>query len=533
MDTNGRSDDQVSPEPAPAREDSRLARRVWGRYGGSPGVIPLSASRELAARASRVSMGRLPLLAHVQQRWGGAHADASHGPLALAPSRPIAHGAGPFTLDLNAEMGEPRSVGRVPRSARDSDHVSGRVTGATPPEGELGPAIRRVRRRGAPAGDTHEETAGPKPPDVPDGAGPADGVVQRATAGRGAGEDAGVRGPVRRDARAPGDDMASVPDASRDGGISDVGTTAATPADVRVPSAHQRPRSRERPSSKPVAKPDTVQTAALTAHASREARAPSDVLPKEPSATGEREATRAPTAGTPAEVRVPSAYERPRSKERPSSEQPLMPETGQLVTIQTAPLTTPASKGARAPDRVRTPPGDADASVPTHVRDVGASAGARPADAAPVLPGSTGRPALRGQTAQGRRLGSGMTLGAYAAVGLRAPGGAQPDMPLPLQARQHAATTTPAATSVIQRRPIGGPAGDMPLVRPLAAHTPTVVQTSTVPTPSCPAIPSSTSVPASTSDTDNGTDVDAVADKVLRKLMRRLAIERERRGWRR
>ena len=52
--------------------DPGLAQRLWGRYGGSPGVIPMATTLGLSRRITRPSMGRLPLLTEVQRRWAPA-----------------------------------------------------------------------------------------------------------------------------------------------------------------------------------------------------------------------------------------------------------------------------------------------------------------------------------------------------------------------------------------------------------------------------------------------------------------------------
>jgi Domain of unknown function (DUF4157) len=48
--------------------DSKLAQSIWRRYGTSPGVISTAALLTLTRRAS-LSIGRLPLLTDVSQRW--------------------------------------------------------------------------------------------------------------------------------------------------------------------------------------------------------------------------------------------------------------------------------------------------------------------------------------------------------------------------------------------------------------------------------------------------------------------------------
>ena len=72
-------------EPEPAGDTAELAERIWGRYGGSPGVIPAPAT--LARRVSRLSTGRLPLLAAVQRRWAQALSTFPPGPLGLPYAR--------------------------------------------------------------------------------------------------------------------------------------------------------------------------------------------------------------------------------------------------------------------------------------------------------------------------------------------------------------------------------------------------------------------------------------------------------------
>jgi hypothetical protein len=58
--------------PSAADGDSNLGGQIRQRYGSSPGVIPMGATLGLAARFTRLSTDRLPLLAQIQRRWAPA-----------------------------------------------------------------------------------------------------------------------------------------------------------------------------------------------------------------------------------------------------------------------------------------------------------------------------------------------------------------------------------------------------------------------------------------------------------------------------
>jgi hypothetical protein len=58
---------------------TRLAQRIWRRYGSAPGVIPGAATLGLARRINRLGRQRLPLLDVMQRRWALAAGAFPHG----------------------------------------------------------------------------------------------------------------------------------------------------------------------------------------------------------------------------------------------------------------------------------------------------------------------------------------------------------------------------------------------------------------------------------------------------------------------
>lgn len=132
-----------------------LAQRIWGRYGGAPGAIPLAATRGLARRITRLSRGRLPLLANLQRRWAPAESPGLPDPLRLAYAQlPVLAGVeGVFRPQ--PVRPRPATRGRVaaPEAPAGDALVPGEETGAPDPtvriapagagEAGLGPAIQR------------------------------------------------------------------------------------------------------------------------------------------------------------------------------------------------------------------------------------------------------------------------------------------------------------------------------------------------------------------------------------------------------
>jgi hypothetical protein len=75
--------------------DSRqeLARRIWGRYGGSPGVIPIGVTPAAARHASHFGTSQLLLLADVYRRWAPGNASPPGGwPILVYDRTPIMAG---------------------------------------------------------------------------------------------------------------------------------------------------------------------------------------------------------------------------------------------------------------------------------------------------------------------------------------------------------------------------------------------------------------------------------------------------------
>src|ERR1700722_3579093 len=85
---------------------SDLGNEIWGRYGNSPGVVPLEFGSGLASRASE---DRLPLLRDLRGRWTADAVDAApvHWP------RAVVSGGG------TGSEGETRLSSRVQRVLRD------------------------------------------------------------------------------------------------------------------------------------------------------------------------------------------------------------------------------------------------------------------------------------------------------------------------------------------------------------------------------------------------------------------------------
>lgn len=141
---------------------AELAERIWDRYGGSPGLIPTAATLGLARRASRLSTGRLALLADVQRRWAPANIFFPQGPSALPYARPPAF-AGPVSPSAYVAQSTPETP---PRSFGPTDPIpsatgltSSRRTGSA----RSGSAGQAIQRRGTapepvrPAGHTIAE----------------------------------------------------------------------------------------------------------------------------------------------------------------------------------------------------------------------------------------------------------------------------------------------------------------------------------------------------------------------------------------
>jgi len=58
--------------------DSQVGQRIWGRYGTSPGVIPLDSVLQRAGYKTQFGISRLPLLVDIQRRWAFANAPFQH-----------------------------------------------------------------------------------------------------------------------------------------------------------------------------------------------------------------------------------------------------------------------------------------------------------------------------------------------------------------------------------------------------------------------------------------------------------------------
>lgn len=210
MDRNSPPHDSTPSGPGSGVEesaagDSELARRIWSRYGSSPGVIPTAVTLGLATRLSRWSSGRLPLVAEVYRRW--TPADASFTADWPAPTDawpPVFAGARPPSVEAVVRAPEipPHQAGLSSPMPRASQASSERAAAARPEKAiqpKPPPGAQASRRRVGPPISVsaserqpiaHKvqrmtEARTPAPPGAPAGslgAGLVGGTIQRATA---------------------------------------------------------------------------------------------------------------------------------------------------------------------------------------------------------------------------------------------------------------------------------------------------------------------------------------------------------------
>jgi hypothetical protein len=152
-----------SHEPADAattpNNGSTLAQHLWARYGSAPGVIPLHTTVRLAPGMVRLSRDRLPLLDDLQQRWSFSEWPNTptsafwHAPLSTGPSVPVGPAVAghetPWPPPTAATPVRPRPTARSPQMTPDPEPTAARPqpamiqrTPATPPVGlsAAGPA---------------------------------------------------------------------------------------------------------------------------------------------------------------------------------------------------------------------------------------------------------------------------------------------------------------------------------------------------------------------------------------------------------
>ena len=139
MDRNDKSYDRVSSTLiSGGQEDpagnAKLAQGIWDRYGHSPGVIPTGVTLGLVRRVTRLSTGRLPLLADIQRRW-----------LAAGASFPLGLPALPYTWPTGF-AGTMSPLTKVVQSA--SETASGNFGRANPiaPSRDLARDLDRSQR---------------------------------------------------------------------------------------------------------------------------------------------------------------------------------------------------------------------------------------------------------------------------------------------------------------------------------------------------------------------------------------------------
>jgi hypothetical protein len=422
-----RGADHQIRDSEPTKGGAELAQRIWGRYGGSPGVIPMVVTQRLARRATRLADGRLPLLAHVQRRWSPADVSAQRAWLAPHPTWPL---ASVDALSSSADAApriasappakEPATTGRPP-----IEHIRPGTVGPPGPRSATPTATDAVDLKPA---IPRRHLAGPAGPVVRRKVGPPEPVMAHLPMGI-----RGLRPPIAEEkaaAKAPGRDAFEArPDSSAQGG-----------AGVAPQRTQRLPRA-ERP----------VPTV----------RAASQPLPVAgPSPAIQRKTDKALTAD--AAAKAPTMADAP-------------------ATASAGP-TKPAASGATGTTNPPSRP------APPFSSTLGA-----PQPRMPVLGTVT------------RGVGAAGAEGAMLIQTRPADGHDRSDTPLVLSPP----TTRPASLLARQE-----------LTSPPTSSTPTT----SVSRPMEPA-------PASAPRVGKETDVDELVDKVLHRLMRRLAVEGERRGW--
>src|SRR6202142_570193 len=168
------SREPLSGESVPGDQSVDLGRRIYARYGDSPGVIPMGLGPGLARQIYRFS-DRVPLLDSLQRRWSmeGVSFSAPTSLLwhrALTLPRPAARSlqAKPRTA-ISASNGLPAGTRQLERASDDGITAQGTVTQSQTPgatsvpivdsarsefidEGVTTRATGKMERTGAPSG---------------------------------------------------------------------------------------------------------------------------------------------------------------------------------------------------------------------------------------------------------------------------------------------------------------------------------------------------------------------------------------------
>jgi hypothetical protein len=173
-----RDDNSVSR----AEGGSQLAGCILGRYSASPGVIPMERTLKRGRRISRMSAGRLPLLAALQRRWSMAEPPFPPGLARLPFAQPPVFAGGPrpapaHEVGTASEASDSTSLApaRLGRSATARPGARGGeptpTLQAATPGGRIGrmsagrlPLLAAIQRRWSTAEDVFPPGPGPRPP---------------------------------------------------------------------------------------------------------------------------------------------------------------------------------------------------------------------------------------------------------------------------------------------------------------------------------------------------------------------------------
>lgn len=493
-------------------EDLPLARRVWRRYGGSPGVISRAIVENLVRRGSRFGGGGLA--ADIQQRWLPSPAGGWWSSLPLrwpadAPSGPgepasgggsgLARRAAPAAIQRQAAApGAPAGQPPAPplASGRPTDVSRGEPRRGTiaPPEAshlgrDLGPAILQRAAGGSPGPlspsglDTPDAARLGQAPTAPESTGPAGSVPA-------------VQEPLpAAPSPAAGGALPVAKVQARAGTIREMG-----PAILRrSPASRARLSPADRTLS-PAPEPAGASPAGL-------AGAVQPLLPTGAGPLLGPEA--APLRHVPASPALPGSV--PGALPAPATAmlrgKPILGPVSAAIGPSLQRL--PAMAGSTMPEELPVAPPQA-LSPAGRLSGTGTEA---PLPGTPVL-----RRRSEGEPPRGSAAGAASPLPRVAAargVTGRSRAAAAPALPLlrPVQ---------PGALGA------AGAAGQIQLQRAAApASAPAALDSSTPGSPSASSMSSAASPPA---EAQAGPDTEELVEQVLRRLSRSLAVERERRG---
>ena len=553
-DPSERSSHHDAAGPAPADPgsppgDSALVQRRW-RRASTPAVIPLARTLAISQRIDRLAAGRLPLLERVQ-RWRMPVESAGAGPvgpLVQATRLGAPFGAAPSAPDTSGLPGaDPSGSASLPDSFGPTPRVPGTVVQRTPPAPlPLGRVEPVTRSSEATAGRTASEPASPAdatlptvaaqtssaPPTLPDVAGDvsASPIVHRQQAGPSGSSGAGEPvPPVAPDTASPG---TVAPDSAMPVVQPDLPPTVQTPE--LGPPIVRRQRAGQSGTSASGLPVQSFTADAISGPAGR--AEPTNAMQPHGGASDAHESQ--PPSAPPAVQATPA---------RGSDDGPPAPGPGPLplgnstasIQRQTSTTRGPEARPPAEPSRAPATPAGPVGRLPVPGPSSWSSPSAEPAFAAPLptAPVPTPRPVTISRTVVPTPTFSAPVLARTSMPVIRA-----------VSARAEAARPASAlvGTPVFPGR---SPASSPPLA-PAQSGRPAVTvarelgdETSQVtPTPSTPARSSGpdqseldlagsgqAKLPARSSQ-QPVPDLDDLADRVLRKLMRQLAVENERRG---